>query len=194
MRFVRYVVYNEKAIEWQDVPGYKATLKALLEEMKYRDISTYTEALIESVRSFCSNPRVLNVVIHISFSKTNKFNSTAVWRTMKMSQRWFLKLQQKDLSIPSDFNWPFFMKGVNMLLSMDHSTSTSSVIWLLYQILHVIPSDIRKNLINSMVTSENFYRFFFHWSWNVRRSFYYFFYFQLHRILIDNKVAAHDMA
>ena len=145
--------------------------------MKYRYLHTYTEALIEAIRSFCSNPRVLNVVIHISFSKTNKFDSAAVWKTMQMSQRWFLKLQRRGLSIPSDFNWPFFMKGVNMLLTMDHSTSTSSVIWLLYQILHVIPCDIRNVLINNLIGRENFYRLFFHWSWNVRRSFYYFFYF-----------------
>mmetsp|Transcript_13133 Transcript_13133/g.17805 ORF Transcript_13133/g.17805 Transcript_13133/m.17805 type:complete len:100 (+) Transcript_13133:1016-1315(+) len=92
VRFVRYVVHNEKAIEWKDVPGYRETLKALLEELKYRYIDTYTHALIEAVRSFCSNPRVLNAVIRISFSKTNKFDSAAVWKTMQMTQRWFLKL------------------------------------------------------------------------------------------------------
>jgi len=36
------------------------------------------------------------------------------------------------MTIPSDFNWNFFMKAVKMLLEMDHSVSTASVIWLLY--------------------------------------------------------------
>ena len=129
---MRRVVIDEHAIDWQDIPGYKETLKALLEEMKYRYIETYTEALVDAVRSFCSNPRVLNAVIRMSFSKTNKFDSAAVWKTMQMSQNWFLKLSQDGLSIPSNFDWNFFMKGVNMLLNMDHCTSTASVVWLLY--------------------------------------------------------------
>ena len=75
---------------------------------------------------------MLNAVIRISFSKTNKFDSAAVWKTMQMSQRWFLKLAQRDFKVPSNFDWAFFMKGVNMLLTLDHSTSTASVLWLLY--------------------------------------------------------------
>ena len=106
---------------------------------------------------------------------------------MQMSQRWFLKLAQRDFKVPSNFDWAFFMKGVNMLLTLDHSTSTASVLWLLYQIMHVIPPDVRNVLIAEMLKPETFYRFFFHWSWNVRRSFYYCFYFQLHRLLIDSK-------
>lgn len=82
VRFVRRVVYVEKAIDWGDVPGYKETLKALLEEMKYRCIGTYTVHLVEAVRSYCSNPRVLSAVIRITFSKTHQFDSAAVWKTM----------------------------------------------------------------------------------------------------------------
>ena len=82
VRFVRRVVYIENAIDWGDVPGYKEILKALFEEMKYRCIGTYTDNLVEAVRSFCSNPRVLNVVMKITFSKTHKYDSTAVWKTM----------------------------------------------------------------------------------------------------------------
>ena len=100
--------------------------------MKYRHIATYTDSLVETVRSFCSNPRVLNAVVRIAFSKTHKFDSSAVWKTMQMSSRWFLKLHKLELSIPSDFDWAFFMKGVNMLLTLDHSTSTAAVIWLIY--------------------------------------------------------------
>ena len=38
-----------------------------------------------------------------------------------------------------------------------------------------------------------FYSLFFHWSWNVRMCFYYFYYFQLHRILIDSKEVEDDL-
>ena len=145
--------------------------------MKHRQIAAYSDNLVEAVRSFCSNPRVLNAAIRISFSKTSRFDSAAVYKTMQNSAKWFLKLQHKKMDIPSDFDWAFFMKGVNMLLTLDHGTSTASIIWLLYQIMHVIPEDIKEVLLGNLLTPETFFRFFFHWSWNVRRSFYYLFYF-----------------
>jgi len=41
VRHVRRVLYNEKAINWVDVPGYREILKALLEELKHRPIHYY---------------------------------------------------------------------------------------------------------------------------------------------------------
>jgi len=96
---------------------------------------------------------------------------------MNMTQKWFLKLNQKQIIIPSDFDWGFFSTGIRMLLELDHGTSTAKVIWLLYQILHTIPKKQRDTLLSNMLRPEIFYSYFFHWSWNVRRSFYYFYYF-----------------
>lgn len=112
---------------------------------------------------------------------------------MDMTQVWFLKLNKKQIIIPSDFDWTFFMKGVFMLLDLDHSTSTAKAIWLLYQILHTVPKVQRDDLVRRILHWEVFYHFFFHWSWDVRTSFYYLFYFQLHRLFIDSKEDANDM-
>lgn len=100
--------------------------------MHSREIVFYPDALVESVKSFLANPRILNVAIHITFLKTYAHNPVAVMKTMDMTQRWFLKLNQKRMLIPADFDWTFFMTGIQMLLKLDHSTSTAKVIWLLY--------------------------------------------------------------
>ena len=95
--------------------------------------------------------------------------------------------------IPTEFDWTFFMKGVEMLINLDHSTSTAKVLWLLYQILHTFPKKQRDQLLEIILDQETFFKLFFHWSGNVRRSFYYFFYFQLYRNFIDSKGAEFDM-
>lgn len=46
---MRRVIYLEKAINWADVPGYTVMIKALLEELKYRPIHIYPDALVEAV-------------------------------------------------------------------------------------------------------------------------------------------------
>lgn len=48
-------------------------------------------------------------------------------------------------------------------------------------------------MLTIILDKETFFKLFFHWSGNVRRSFQYFFYFQLHRIFIDSDRAADTM-
>ena len=127
------------------------------------------------------------------FLKTNAHDGQAVLKTCDIISRWFLKLFIREVIIPADFDFSFFFKGVFMLIDMDHSSSTAKGIWLLYQMAHCIPKKERDQLFNLLLNPKRFYSLFFHWSWLVRRSFHYFFYFQLHRLLIDNHERANDM-
>lgn len=145
--------------------------------MQQRDIHTYPDSLVEAVKSFIANPKILSAVVKITFGKTKPLDSSAVMKTMDMTSKWFLKLHSKSMSIPTDFDWNFFISGIEMLLSLDHGTSTAKVIWLLYQILHTLPLKIRNVLLTQILKPENFFGFFFNWSWKVRHSFYYLFYF-----------------
>ena len=177
MRHVRKVVYLETSISWFDIPGYKEIIKALFEEMRDRDIHTYPDTLVEAVKSFIANPKLLSAVVTITFSKTKSLDSSAVMKTMDMSAKWFLKLNSNSMSIPADFDWHFFIGGIEMLLQLDHGTATAKVIWLLYQILHTLPIKMRNILLAQILKPENFYGYFFNWSYKVRHSFYYLFYF-----------------
>ena len=107
--------------------------------MYHRSIHDFPDTLIETIKSFLANPKVLNAVMKISFSKTKPLDSSAVLKTMDMNSRWFLKLYHRGMTVPADFEWDFFNQGIEMLLSLDHGTSTAKGIWLLYQILHTLP-------------------------------------------------------
>jgi hypothetical protein len=47
--------------------------------------------------------------------------------------------------------------------------------------------------MTALLEPKHFYKFMFHWGWNVRKSFHYLYYFQFHRILLDDKEAVDDM-
>lgn len=81
------------------------------------------------------------------------------------------------------------MKGVHMLLELDHGHSTAKVLWMLYQVLHIIPKKERDLLLLSILGPRQFYGYMFHWSWNVRQAFHYLFHFQLHFLLIGDEKA-----
>ena len=132
MRHVRKVLFVEEAITWFEIPGYRDILKALFSEMQHRDIHNFPETLVEAIKSFLANPKILSAVVKITFSKTKALDSSAVLKTMDMNSKWFLKLNYKGMPIPVDFDWNFFTSGIEMLLTLDHGTSTAKVIWLLY--------------------------------------------------------------
>ena len=115
--------------------------------MKHRDIHNFPESLIEAIKSFLANPKLLSPVVQITFGKTRPLEAIAVLKTMDMNSKWFLKLYTKGMDIPTDFCWDFFIRGVEMLLSLDHGSSTAKVIWLLYQILHTLPIAMRNSLL-----------------------------------------------
>jgi len=70
VRHVRKVLYIERAITWANIPGYREILKALLEELQTRNIHHYPDSLVEAIKSFLANPRLLSAVIKIAFGKT----------------------------------------------------------------------------------------------------------------------------
>jgi hypothetical protein len=80
-------------VNWKDVPGYKEILKAVLLEMKERDIGSYPEALKESTCSLLSNEKIINVFTTIVFLKTPAFDSQAVNSALELVASWFITIQ-----------------------------------------------------------------------------------------------------
>ena len=64
-----------------------------------------------------------------------------------------------------------------MLLDLDHGTSTAKVIWMLYQVFHIIPKKERDLLLCELLLPEIFYKYMFHWSHFVRMAFHHFYYY-----------------
>ena len=145
------------------------------------------------MKSFVVNPKLMNPLIKLIFKKTSIYDSASVMKCMDISSQLFFKLDSKDIQIPSDFDFNFFMKGLELLLTADHSTNTAKAVWLLYQIVHILPQNERENLLVNLMKPNQFYKFMFHWSWFVRKSFHYFYYFQCHRLFLDNKEAVNEM-
>lgn len=54
-------------VNWKDVPGYAKILKAILLEMKERDVQYYPEALKEATCALLANEKLVNVFTTIVF-------------------------------------------------------------------------------------------------------------------------------
>jgi hypothetical protein len=129
------------------------------------------------MESFVCNPKLMNPLIKLTFLKSQVFDSLSVIKVMDLTAMWFLKIHNKGLQVPPDFDFSFFLRGLEMLLDVDHNNSTAKGIWLLYQIMHTVPHLERATIFKKLLDPKTFFKFMFHWSWQVRRSFHFFYYF-----------------
>ena len=159
----------------------------MLLELKERDVALYPEALKDTTCAMLCNEKLLNVFVTIVFKKTHAFDTLAVSQALELVASWFTTLHKSRRLIPPQFDYMFFFKAIQILMDLDHGMSTAKCIWFLYKILHVIPISQRSTILNQILTPEKFYHYFFHWSYNVRMVFYYFYFFQLYQTLGGNE-------
>lgn len=150
------------------------------------DLQFYEDSLKKVTLEFMANPRMLSPVLQIVYKKTSAHNYFAVNKTMDMTASWFLKIYRNDCLIPSSFPFEFFSMAVGILIDLEHSCSTAKVIWLLYQIIHILPSAESGRFFQKLLEPRKFFSLFFHWSWHVRLCFIYFYYFQASRLFTTN--------
>jgi hypothetical protein len=62
-------------VSWNNVPGYQDILKAMLIELKEREVAFYPEALKETTCAMLFNEKLLNVFVTIVFKKTHAFDA-----------------------------------------------------------------------------------------------------------------------
>ncbi|CAI2367220.1 unnamed protein product [Moneuplotes crassus] len=170
-----------KNIFWQDVPGYKLIVKAILREMKNKSLLLYPEALIDCTMSLLSNEKVLSVLVKIVFKKTNIYDKIQVIYSIDLVIKWLNKLQNNYQYIPASFDFSFFNQCVKTLLDQDHLILRTKCLWMIYKSLHLFPAEAKEELINMIVT-KYFNKLFFNWSFNVRSLVTHVLLYQLHFI------------
>lgn len=62
-------------INYKDIPGFLPLVKAVLLEMKEREVAFYPEALRETTCAILSHEKMLNVMVYIVFKKTNVYDT-----------------------------------------------------------------------------------------------------------------------
>ena len=174
-------------VNWKDVPGYTKIVKAILLEMKERDVQFYPEALKEATCALLANEKLVNVLTMIVFNKTPAYDNAAVNNCLDLIASWFQTIHANKSILPPQFDFHFFFKGIQILMDLDHGVSTAKCIWLIYKVLHIIPQNQRIPLIESLLSAKKFYDLLFHWSFNVRHVFLYLYFFQLFHYINQEK-------
>ncbi|OMJ68728.1 hypothetical protein SteCoe_33747 [Stentor coeruleus] len=164
---------------WSCIPGYKILLKAFLIEMKERKIIEYPEALISCACKILYDKKMLNVLIKILFCKTNVYDFNAVQETFQVMNRLFISFYQLKHKLPNTFDNEYFILGLRICLEDENALNIAKALWFLYNQYHMISGVLRKEIIYEIVIKKMVYKFFYHWSKEVRNMFQHFIVFRV---------------
>ena len=114
-------------------------VKSLLIEFKSRPITDFPDALIDASLILIQNTELLTVFVNIIFARTNIYDSVGMCTTMGIVTRWFNHIENEGLLFPSNFDFTFFLKGIEIALDQDHSVTVPRTLHLLYRTLHYLP-------------------------------------------------------
>lgn len=92
--------------------------------MKQKAVVDYPDALVEATCSLLGNEHIMYVFLDIIFKKTNVFVCQDVSRTMDIVDKWFNIIDNDGKKFPSNFDFNFFFKGIEMLLDYEHAITT----------------------------------------------------------------------
>jgi len=83
--------------------------------MQEKKVSLYPDALIKATTKMMGNVRLLSMFVKIIFKKTNVHETADVIMTCETIAKWFEKIYEAK-QFPSNFDFPFFLKGIQIML------------------------------------------------------------------------------
>ena len=101
------------------------------------------------------------------FKKTNIHAPAEVNRSLEIAEQWLQVLNNDGKMFPSNFDYHFFNKALEMLLDYEHAITTPKCLWFLYKTFHIYPIHQQKTLAK-LIFKDRFGKLFFNWSWNIR--------------------------
>jgi hypothetical protein len=139
--------------------------------LKRRPIVDYPDSLVDASVNMLANEKLLNTFITILFNKTNIFDANMTRRTIELVNLYFKELDKGKRSIPTSFNYNFFVSGLKSIIMSEHSYAIAKCLLLYYDHYNMLNYFVRKDL-NMFLLGKVFFRLFLNWSHNVRAIFH----------------------
>ena len=166
---------NELDINWLNIPGFPAIITAINHEFKNIPVSSYPPQLISLISLFVTNINIPNSFIFLITKRTNAYDIKAVFNLISAIDeviKAFEKYPTRSISLSSKFDYFTLQTAFKIAITTDNSLCIAKFIWLYYKDSHLMAANHLCEIVNNVFLVD-FFLLFFHWSWQVRNSFFY---------------------
>lgn len=158
-KHVYQAIPQKKTLRWHMLPGYATLTKAMLIEMKQRDVTKYPDALLNCTGAMLANERLLSVFIKVLFLKTSVFDASAVFATLNYVDYWVQVLTLREQPLPPNFDLQFLKRGLDIVLGSDIGLCTAKGIWFIYKNLPVFKEGQLRVFVLDLMLEKYFFTY-----------------------------------
>ena len=157
--------------------GIGALVNAINYDLLKKDVKCYPRQIKEIMPLLYTDISIINNFISIMLSTTNVYDTMSIFCSLDILDYLFNKKYEY-----ADFNKDCFKYNIDynlikkaffIIINSDNSLTIAKFIWFYYNNISILSYQHIKEIITSILTTL-FFKFFFHWSFQVREIFYYF--------------------
>lgn len=149
--------------------------------MKEMKVTRMTDRFKRCLLRLLSNKKLLNIFMVILLKKTNIYDFTSTIATLSILDDCFKRLKNTLRKIPSNFDYKYLLNGLKVVLDSDYEFSIEKALIILYNHFNFFVKEFSLELILYLL-SKYFFKFFFHWSYNLRKIFHTLIYAKVHML------------
>ena len=159
-------------LHWESIPGYRVMEMALRAVLHPMVASRLSIPLLGATRPLVrANPELLSWLVKYCFNQTNAHSAESVNAMFSKLEMWFGELDRNLYRVPSSFDVEYFLKGLDVILSIDHHVILARLLSFIFSYAHVFRGKIRRAVIEEFFVKQHFFTLFLHWD-DVVRNYY----------------------
>lgn len=161
---------DHREINWLAISSFPEIINLIIHELSNKEISEYPSNLQEVLVLFVSDSRVINKFLNVIISKTNAYDTNAVYYVIGFIDSVLVE-QKKRSPYVFDFDYGLILKAFSIIANIDNCLTISKMLWLYYKNSHLMPIFHLLEMVQQIFDAK-FFIFFFHWSWKIRKMWY----------------------
>lgn len=169
--YIRSKIIVNRDINWEDIPGFDIIIFSIMNELKSREVSKYPKLLTEVMLCFINNVAIINLFVLVIARKTNIHDTNAVFKFFEILNDFFQASEIKISSLKTTFDYSLLKQCFMIIFEADHSLSVAKLLWFLYENCNLFEEENMADIFSDLL-NKKFFKYFFHWSYQVRHVFY----------------------
>lgn len=154
--------------------------------MKMMKVMQMTNRFKRCLLRMLSNEKLLNVFVVMLMKKTNIYDINSTMASLSILDDCFKKLKKTQRKIPTTFDYKFLLNGIKVVLDSDYEFNIEKALIILYNHFNFFVNEFSLELILFLM-SKYFFKFFFHWSYSLRKIFHTLIYAKVHMLKVKEE-------
>ena len=150
-------------------------IKIIAFDLATKKAKDYPKQIKDLIPKFYAEPTIINNFIYIMLTTTNVYDTLSIFNVLEILDNLFNKIYEYDdfrIYLKNEIDFYVMKRAFLIIVESDNSLAIAKFLWFYYKNNSLINLHHIGDIIKCIIS--NFFKFFFHWSFQIREIFYFF--------------------